>query len=139
MVTIEIPGTPYAKKRHRSAGRRTFNPPENVAYDRRVGMIAMQHFRAPITGPVKLTILCTFEPPQSWSKKKAAAHVGRYHTQKPDMDNLEKAVMDALNGIAYLDDKQVADKVARKVWGPVARTVVQIEALEAMCAETARA
>lgn len=30
-------------------------------------------------------------------------------TCKPDIDNIAKAVLDALNGLAWVDDKQVAD------------------------------
>lgn len=29
--------------------------------------------------------------------------------KKPDADNVAKIILDALNGIAYLDDKQVVD------------------------------
>lgn len=34
--------------------------------------------------------------PASWSKKKRAEHDGKPHTQRPDLDNLLKAVMDAV-------------------------------------------
>lgn len=37
-----------------------------------------------------------------------------YDTIKPDCDNLAKAVLDALNGIAYDDDKQIIELVVRK-------------------------
>jgi Holliday junction resolvase RusA-like endonuclease len=76
-----------------------------------------------------VTIWATFEPAPSWSKKKTAEHLGRYHTQKPDLDNIEKSILDGLNGIAFKDDSQVADVSKRKVWGPVARVVVTVEAL----------
>ena len=33
--------------------------------------------------------------PKSWSKKKKEQHVGRPHTQTPDLDNLFKALADA--------------------------------------------
>ena len=32
----------------------------------------------------------------------------------PDIDNVLKAVMDALNGVAYEDDKQVVEVICRK-------------------------
>jgi Holliday junction resolvase RusA-like endonuclease len=35
--------------------------------------------------------------PKSWSKKKRYAMAGSWHTGKPDLDNLLKALMDALN------------------------------------------
>ena len=40
-----------------------------------------------------------------------------YHAQKPDADNLAKAMLDALTGIrAWMDDDQVAELTVRKYW-----------------------
>jgi len=36
------------------------------------------------------------------------------HTSHPDLDNLVKTVCDALNNIAYLDDKQIVHLTAQK-------------------------
>jgi Holliday junction resolvase RusA-like endonuclease len=36
--------------------------------------------------------------------------------QTPDLDNIEKAVLDALNGVAYVDDKQIFRKYTEKSW-----------------------
>ncbi len=51
--------------------------------------------------------------PKSWSEKKKQAMDGQPHTQKPDLDNLLKAVGDALN----TDDSGIhtLDKI-KKVW-----------------------
>ena len=51
------------------------------------------------------------------------------HIQRPDLDNVVKAICDGLNGLAYVDDSQVSSIEARKIWGPLARTVVTVEAL----------
>ena len=37
-------------------------------------------------------------------------------TLKADADNIAKAVCDALNGIAYKDDKQIVSLTVLKVW-----------------------
>lgn len=50
--------------------------------------------------------------PASWSQKKRAAMAGRRHQQKPDIDNLVKAVFDAL----LKDDSGVSEIHARKLW-----------------------
>jgi Holliday junction resolvase RusA-like endonuclease len=38
-----------------------------------------------------------------------------YDTKKPDVDNLSKFVLDALNGVLYKDDDQVVRLTATKV------------------------
>jgi len=40
------------------------------------------------------------------------------HTKKPDLDNLLKAVKDAMTGIVWRDDSQVVSLIARKDYGP---------------------
>lgn len=40
---------------------------------------------------------------------------------RPDIDNLCKSVMDALNGILYEDDSQIISLQATKKWAPPAR------------------
>ena len=47
-------------------------------------------------------------------------------TIKPDLDNTEKLVMDALNGIAYKDDAQVVSKDTFKVYGETNRLTIII-------------
>lgn len=51
--------------------------------------------------------------PASWSSKKQRAHLGMPHQQRPDRDNLEKAVLDAVYG----EDCGVWDGRTTKVWG----------------------
>jgi Holliday junction resolvase RusA-like endonuclease len=129
-----VPGKPYAKKRHRigtiGGKGRAFNPKENVTAEGAIGNIAARHFAAPIMGAVKVEVIAYFAIPKSWSKKKAAAHLGQPHCQKPDGDNILKAVKDALNRIAWADDGQVYDARVRKVWGWIDQTVIHVEGAE---------
>lgn len=59
--------------------------------------------------------------PQRWSEKKRAAMYGEPHRQKPDIDNLIKALLDAV----YDDDSAISEIHARKVWGEVGRIIVR--------------
>lgn len=52
--------------------------------------------------------------PETWSQKKKNEHKGRLHRQKPDIDNLLKAVMDAL----FINDAGIARIAAVKIWAP---------------------
>ena len=45
---------------------------------------------------------------------------------KPDLDNMVKAVGDAMNGIAYSDDSQIVSLKARKVYALVGCILVTI-------------
>lgn len=131
MVTFEIYGKPFAKQRPRfsRASGRAFTPKETISFENTVRAEASRHFPQPISGPVRVTIRATFQPAKSWSKKKTDAHLSRPHTQTPDVDNIGKAICDGLNRIAFYDDKQVAEMNIRKIWGPIPKTVVIVEAM----------
>ena len=62
-----------------------------------------------------------FEMPASWSKKKKEAMRGTPHEQTPDLDNLLKAVNDAL----LEQDKIVYRFEAAKWWGESSKIVIQ--------------
>ena len=48
--------------------------------------------------------------------KLAAAEHRIRPTTKPDVDNCAKAILDALNGVCYLDDRQVVDLRVEKYY-----------------------
>ena len=131
-VIFQIPGKPFGKQRHRVSfkQRRTFNTAANEGFERTVGEIALPHFPRPLEGSVRIEVHATFLPPQSWSKKKRAELIHRPHTQRPDCDNVVKAIMDGLNRIAWGDDAQVAEVVVTKRWGVADLTVVHVAPLD---------
>ena len=49
--------------------------------------------------------------------------------KKPDMDNIAKIILDSLNGLAYLDDKQVTKLVIWKKYGDIPKVEVNINKL----------
>jgi Holliday junction resolvase RusA-like endonuclease len=64
----------------------------------------------PLTGPLYLTLLFRFARPKSHLRTtgELTKSAPRQHTQKPDADNLAKAVMDALTDCGlWADDTQV--------------------------------
>ena len=126
-VQFTIPGKPFAWRRARSNGKVRFNDPAMEAHANVVQAIALKHFPAPITGPVRLEIRALFAVPKSYSGKKRGETIWRPHTSKPDGDNLAKQIGDALNRIAWLDDSQIADARVIKTWGDRDETVVEVE------------
>jgi Holliday junction resolvase RusA-like endonuclease len=86
----------------------------------------------PIAGPVAVDITFMMEAPKSWPRwKREAAIAGSYrHVYRPDVDNLVKLAKDALNGILWVDDSQVCEINARKVYSETPRTWIVIHELE---------
>lgn len=58
-------------------------------------------------------MIFTIEMPQSWAKSKKELMLNRPHTQRPDIDNLNKAVFDCL----CEDDSYIWDVRCTKIWG----------------------
>ena len=57
--------------------------------------------------------------------------VGQFKISKPDLDNLEKAVMDALTTAGvWCDDAQVVEKHSAKVYGKIDATSIFVTPLE---------
>ena len=80
-------------------------------------------------GAVQLGITAVYKIPKKTSKSKQAEmlmHKIKPQT-KPDIDNVVKLVLDALNGIAYRDDKQVVSIKCGKIYGESARMIVEVE------------
>lgn len=70
------------------------------------------------TGPVWLDVYIVDKIPKSWSaEKKGRAARGEISPNKGDLDNRNKAISDALNGIGYLDDKQICKGSQEMVYG----------------------
>ena len=86
--------------------------------------------RPPLEGAVSVRLAFTFRRP--------ATHLGahdvlprhRKAVPNPDVDKLARAVLDALTGIAFVDDRQVVELVATKAFGDRAGVAVTIETSE---------
>ena len=74
--------------------------------------------------PLRITLIFNMKRP----KRKPTKHVQK----RPDIDNLIKTVLDALNGVAYVDDKQIYSLTANKQWADgKPHTVVILSEVEA--------
>jgi len=83
----------------------------------------------PLEGRIRATIVSQFQVPKSTSKIKTKEMLEERisPTKKPDIDNITKIVLDALNKIAYKDDTQVTELMVQKVYGTQEKTYVKIE------------
>ena len=89
-------------------------------------MVAMHECGAKMAAravPISISLTFVFEKPRS--ERKNALH----KTTKPDLDKLLRATLDALTGIAYVDDSQVTECRVAKMFGLPARLEIQVRTL----------
>ena len=85
-----------------------------------------------ITGPVSVSIVAAKPWPRSQWRKRTPRGC-EWWTGKPDIDNIAKAILDAMSGVVYLDDTQVCEISITKMRpeqgnpGGVTVDVVEIE------------
>lgn len=117
-ITFTVPGEPRGKQRPRTPpnGGRPYTPQQTVSYENWVKTCAVDHMSMapPLQGPLSLTVRVVRTRPASWPKKRQAEI---WDTRKPDYDNLAKICSDAMNGIVYADDAQIAVAAVFKMLG----------------------
>lgn len=126
-IRFTIPGEPLSQPRQ---SIRTFNRaggkgPIATAYLPKshpvntwkaiVVMAARQAYQGPpLEGPIRLSMV--FVMPRTKGQTKPGKAMPRlWHTKRPDRDNLQKAVKDALTGVVWGDDSQVCSGPCDKV------------------------
>lgn len=123
-ITFFAPGIPKGQPRVKAFARkmgdhhvaRVYTPGTAEEWKSRVA-IAGRPFAPlePITGPVRADLVLYFPRPKSHYRtgKRAGElrdDIPNYHTAKPDRDNSDKAVLDALTVLRFWhDDAQVCD------------------------------
>jgi len=116
MIHLTIPGPPIGKQRARVCrSGHAFTPAKTVNYE----ALVKQTFAAkypgfvPMPGPVRMILsIYLMESKETQRKLKRGARL--YPTIKPDISNVLKSIEDALNGLAYVDDKQIISVYAEK-------------------------
>lgn len=140
-MTFTVPGRPSAWKRtndflHPVTGKLVKVTDAQQRIDqKRIATLARQYWHGdPHTGPMVLEVLAVFAIPPSWPKKvQAAAREGRvWHVSDPDLDQIVKQIKDALRGIAFVDDNQVAHygHQTAKRYGHPERTEITLTILD---------
>lgn len=134
MIVIIVPGEARGKGRPRFARRgafvKTYTDDKTANYENLVawaGAQAMQG-RVPLSCPVEVKLCVHTAPPASWSKKKRELAMAGwvFPTTKPDADNIQKIVFDALNDIVWQDDKQIVTVAFKKRYAEIPGVVLEV-------------
>ena len=107
-MKIWIPIRPYPAPRPRVVKGHAYNDKKYTEVKKIIGMVSKRKIdKKYLAGEaLGLKIDFFFEIPKSWSKSKKEN--AKWHTSRPDADNLAKTIKDSLNGILYDDDSQVS-------------------------------
>jgi Holliday junction resolvase RusA-like endonuclease len=130
-ITFSVPGDPVPQPRPRYSSRggfaRAYVPSKHPVHAYREAIaLAAKLAGVTITGePVSVIIDAVFARPKS-HRNKAGVKASAPSLPRPDCDNVAKAALDALTGVAWEDDSQVARLVVEKSYGDEGRTTVRI-------------
>jgi len=98
--------------------RFSYDPKQNKTSSEEIAWAAKAAFGLPLLdGAIAVDMLINCRPLDSWSdKKRKQAIEGSqiFPTKKPDIDNIIKLYFDALNKLAWVDDRQVVSLTTHK-------------------------
>ena len=137
---FELEGEPINYVRERSGrGNHFYNPKGDLMREKRLQMIKSynkddyNYTRDLIKNPdneyyIYLDVQYFLAMPKSTSNKKAAMmEMGMIKPDKtPDLDNLDKFIIDALHDVVYDDDKRVMEIHTDKYYSMTPRTIVNV-------------
>lgn len=120
-IRIKIPIEPVPKGRPRvtmtNSGVRTYTPERTMIAEEevRAHLYKYRDKAFPEYVPVKLS-LTFYRRKSKWKPKNKTQYDKILPVRKPDIDNLAKMVLDAMNGLLFVDDAQITTLILRKKW-----------------------
>ena len=140
--TINVLGEPMGKQRPRATSfgghTRIYTPSKTLSYEARFAHEFKEKYpeAKPLTGPIAVEVMAWFGLKKAdynskgQPNKHGLAKLGgeELPTKKPDLDNVLKAVLDGLNGIAFVDDSQVVNVCMAKHYDLTPRVAVTVRA-----------
>jgi Holliday junction resolvase RusA-like endonuclease len=128
-------GMPFRKANGKLGVRMVEAGKNNKSWRSIVALAAHMAGVKPLAGPLRMSITFAMPRPKSHHRKNGELkpNAPTYHTCKPDTTKLIRSTEDALKGIAWQDDSQVAIQSAVKVYNsPVGAyiTITQIDGPE---------
>ncbi len=131
MIKLDLYGDPVAWQRpqfcRRGAKMHSYDGQEKLKLGCK-WQLKSQFRDAILTAPVSIDLTFYMPIPKSTTgiRKKQMLHGKMYHMKRPDLDNLQKFVLDCLNQIILTDDAQVVEIRARKIYSDKPGTLIRI-------------
>jgi crossover junction endodeoxyribonuclease RusA len=139
-----VPGVPVAKGSakafyNKKAGR-AFVTQDNLEKQKPwVSLISVKAESAGLAlsdSAVHVALMFNMPRPKAHFRSNGELKTGAplFHKSKPDIDKLQRAVLDALSSIAFLDDRQVCSVYAQKMYSDTPGVLIKIEEWPLMAA-----
>jgi Holliday junction resolvase RusA-like endonuclease len=117
---LDIKCVPIAKPRPRFGRFGVYNTDKSVEFEEMLAREFLGVVGRPDCRLIREISICSFfsmPMPASWSKKRKNQELGKAHTQRPDVDNLQKHVFDAMKKAElFVDDSVIAAEYSEKRW-----------------------
>jgi Holliday junction resolvase RusA-like endonuclease len=107
---------PVPASRPRVARWSTYYPKKYTQFKKDMEALTSELNMTPSENLVCVVLEFMIEIPKSWSKKKRKEVNNTYCSNNCDIDNYIKATLDSLNGVFFIDDKQVVEVFAKKMY-----------------------
>lgn len=130
-MEFKIDGKPVGKGRPRfTRTGQTYTPEKTKEYERLIKTSYLESGGTLLDGYISISISAYYQIPKAFNreKKEFATRGIILPVVRPDLDNVVKAILDGLNGIAYHDDSQVIGITAVKCYSEEPRVEVSINA-----------
>lgn len=133
-LTFVVPGEAVGKGRPKFTVQggyaKAYTPKKTVDYEKFIKSCYRSKYRNYISDKaIRVMTFIYVKPSKSLSKKKKAKLLNNEFlpSKKPDVDNVQKCILDALNKVAFNDDAQVVEQVTKKRFGEEDKVIVVIE------------
>ena len=130
---FEVPGKITGKGRPRvnTTTAIAYTPAKTKEYEELVKQYFIIKYRKinPLEGRIKIKITAYFSVPKNTSKKQEENMLNNTisPTKKPDIDNIAKIILDALNKLAFKDDNQITKLEIEKKYRTEEKISVKVE------------
>ena len=140
ILDIFVPGTPVAKGSthafaHKTTGKiitMQTNAKRQKPWASLIAFTAKEAIDGgPVDGPVSIDVVFTMRRPKHHFRANGELkdHAPKFHDKRPDATKLLRAIEDALTGILWRDDAQIAKQVVTKGYGKTPGAWVSVRRL----------